>query len=158
MTKPRYKWQPLVRSTVAYRNPKIVEFTAKQYGESIEAAQKRLDDYDKLCEVWINDTYQVQVMRNWDEGWAMLNIRRRDGAPIMRDWRHFQAIKNQLIGEENEAVELYPAESRLVDTSNKYHLYCLLDPTQRFEFGMRMRDVSYDTSNNAIPGLRQRPL
>jgi hypothetical protein len=26
-----------------------------------------------------------------------LNIRRRDGGPIFRDWRHFQRIKNQLV-------------------------------------------------------------
>jgi len=50
-----------------------------------------------------------------------LSIKRLDKHPV-RDWRHFQRIKNELIGEENEAVELYPAQSRLVDTTNQYHL------------------------------------
>src|ERR1043165_2191444 len=39
------------------------------------------------------------------------------------DWRDYQRIKNELVGPEAEGVELYPAESRLVDTSNQFHLY-----------------------------------
>lgn len=39
------------------------------------------------------------------------------------DWRDLQRIKNELVGPEREAVELYPAESRVVDTSNEYHLW-----------------------------------
>jgi len=42
-----------------------------------------------------------------------------------RDWRHFQKIKNELLGPEEEAVELYPAESRLVDLSNEYSLWSI---------------------------------
>jgi hypothetical protein len=102
-------------------------------------------------EYWINDLYQVTKR---DEGeFIHLNIRRRDGEVILRDWRHFQAIKNQLVGEEAEAVELYPAESRLVDTSNKYHLYCI-PAGSRFPFGFQKRDVLEGTST--IPGIRQR--
>jgi hypothetical protein len=40
------------------------------------------------------------------------------------DWREFQAIKNQIAGSECEAFELYPAESRLLDPSNYYTLWC----------------------------------
>ncbi len=42
-----------------------------------------------------------------------------------RDWRHFQKIKNELLGPEEEAIELYPAESRLVDLSNEYSLWSI---------------------------------
>jgi len=28
-----------------------------------------------------------------------------------------------IVGEEHEAFEVYPAESRLVDTANQYHLW-----------------------------------
>jgi hypothetical protein len=41
-----------------------------------------------------------------------------------RDFRHFQAIKNQLAGEEWEGMEIYPAESRLVDPSNLFIIWC----------------------------------
>lgn len=56
-------------------------------------------------------------------GWH-LSIRRQDRGPI-RDWRHMQRIKNELCGEDAEGVELYPAESRLVDEANQFHLYIL---------------------------------
>lgn len=100
---------------------------------------------------WVNDVYQVYVTQEGE--WTHLNIRRRDGHAILRDWREFQAIKNQLVGEEREAVELYPAEDRLVDTSNKYHLYCA-PRGYRFPFGFTQRDV-IDTPGSAN-GTRQR--
>ena len=49
---------------------------------------------------------------------------RRDRSAT-HDWRHLQRIKNELCGPEREAIELYPAESRLVDTNNQYHLFVL---------------------------------
>ena len=33
-------------------------------------------------------------------------------------------MQNELVGDECEAIELYPAESRLVDTANQYWLWC----------------------------------
>jgi hypothetical protein len=53
-----------------------------------------------------------------------------------------QAIKNGIVGEECEAVELYPAESRLVDTANQYHLWALPSDLMRFPFGFRERSVT----------------
>jgi hypothetical protein len=53
-----------------------------------------------------------------------------------------QQIKNQLVGEECEAVELYPSESRLVDTCNVTHLWCVTDPAYCFPFGYEEREVS----------------
>jgi hypothetical protein len=57
-----------------------------------------------------------------------------------RDWRDFQRIKNDIIGAEEEAVELFPAETRLVDTSNEWHLWCILG--MRWPFGYDERLVS----------------
>lgn len=153
--KPRYKWQPLQRAYTSGQHSEEFIQVAMRDGISREAAIKNLADYDNSCECWRNDIYQVQV-RHYDSGLVHLNIRRRDGAPILRDWRHFQQIKNELVGEECEAIELYPAESRKVDTSNKYHLYAYADPTFRFPVGMPTRDVDYEGGD--APGLRQRPL
>ena len=41
------------------------------------------------------------------------------------DWRDFQRIKNELVGPEAEAFEIYPAESRLLDPSNCFFLWVL---------------------------------
>ena len=59
-----------------------------------------------------------------------LSIRNADRS-ARHDWRDFQRIKNQLAGPEWEAVEIYPAESRLVDAANQYHLWCF-----QFTFGI----------------------
>jgi hypothetical protein len=71
----------------------------------------------------------------------------------VHDWRDLQRIKNELVGPECEAVELYPAESRLVDTANQYHLWADADPTYRFGLGFNMRLTSSDTGSHL-----QRPL
>ena len=60
-----------------------------------------------------------------------LDITSRDNAPC-KNWRHFQQIKNELIGPEYEAMELFPAESRLVDAGNEYHLWVHATPGVRF--------------------------
>jgi hypothetical protein len=71
---------------------------------------------------------------------AWLCIRRRDSSPV-HDWRHLQQIKNDLCGPECEAVELYPRESRLVDTANQYHLWVLPKGIE-LPFGYEEREVS----------------
>jgi hypothetical protein len=57
-----------------------------------------------------------------------LTFKRNDRAAV-RDWRHFQAIKNEVAGPEREAIELYPPESMLVDAANEYHLWVLPEGT-----------------------------
>jgi multidrug resistance efflux pump len=66
-----------------------------------------------------------------------------------------QQIKNELVGEECEGIELYPAESRKVDTSNKYHMWCIADPAFRFPVGFRERDV-VEHEVKGPSGMRQR--
>jgi hypothetical protein len=39
-------------------------------------------------------------------------------------------------------VELFPSESRLVDTCNVTHLWCVADPAFCFPFGYEEREVS----------------
>jgi hypothetical protein len=50
------------------------------------------------------------------------------------DFREFQQLKNYLVGEEWEAVEIYPAESELKDPSNRSYLWCF--PKGTFKFGL----------------------
>ncbi len=88
--------------------------------------------------VFENDVYHVEM--NYNPPYINLDIRRHDGESH-KSWQDFQQIKNQLIGPEYEAVELFPAESRLVDTSNQYHLWVHVDPAYRFPFGFEDRCV-----------------
>lgn len=96
-----------------------------------------------------NNLYQVVIDRQVaavDDGdghqpdLIHLSVKRTDQTPI-RDWRHLQRIKDELLGPTFEAVELFPADERLVDSSNQYHLWALDDPTYRFPFGYGERFV-----------------
>jgi hypothetical protein len=103
-----------------------------------------LDDESKLAyiktvlqretkEMWANDIYCVHK-EDYGE-MVHLSIKRHDRAPCL-DWRDKQEIKNQLVGPECEGLELYPAESRVVDTSNQFHLWVF--KTMKLEIGFQM--------------------
>jgi hypothetical protein len=158
MTDPRH-WKPLAE--VAHDEfypvrPDVVMTTANHYGITEAEARARLEDDHRKCRYYVNDLYQVQVRPYGKQGSMLhLNIRRRDGG-MFKDWRHFQQIKNEIAGPECEAIELYPAESRKVDTTNKWHLWVFPEGI-KLEVGWDARDVSYE-ENRDVPGLRQRPL
>jgi hypothetical protein len=88
-------------------------------------------------ETWVNSRYQVFVYRRTFEGMPFpvvhLSIKTQDREPI-RDWRDLQRIKNELCGTESEAAELFPAEDRLSDMANQFHLW-VLPPGAFFPFG-----------------------
>jgi hypothetical protein len=111
---------------------------------------------------WRNNRYMVYVRNlemeetGLDEpGAVWLSIKRLDKLPI-HDWRDLQRIKNELCGREREAIEIYPAESRLVDEANQYHLW-VLPPSAVAPFGFLERSVSGETEAIAV-GAKQRPL
>ncbi len=108
--------------------------------------------------VFRNSRYQVSVREGAtdNEGGVVtwLSIVRLDREPI-RDWRDFQRIKNELGGPEIQGLELYPRESRLVDTNNQYHIF-LLPPGVELPFGYQTRDVSDRVPEGAVH--KQRPF
>lgn len=94
--------------------------------EEIEALyQRALKD-----EIWLNNEYQVNINKRPEHGLPLavvwhLSIKRLDKRAI-HDWRDLQAIKNMLVGPEYEAIELYPASSRTIDSVNQMHLWVLV--------------------------------
>ena len=92
-----------------------------------------------------NGVYQAILdYRDREAGLTILTIRREDRKPVT-DWRDVQWIKNQLLGPEVEAVQLFPSESRLVDSANQFYLYAL-EKGRRFPFGFESRMVSESVS------------
>lgn len=148
------KWKPLRRAVAKPASAELIAETMRIYEIDADAAKLKLDEYEAANELWRNDLYQVQVRRIGDHG-VHINIRRIDGGPILRDWRHFQQIKNELLGPECEAVELYPAESRKVDESNKYHLWGF-DDGRRIPVGFEARNVDLEDRSSGQAGMRQR--
>lgn len=125
---------------VVYNPPKWTRFTKAEVPEETKAKMVA----GKRARVFVNSRYQVNVRpvntpRDKVTGQRVhppfyhLSIKRHDKAPV-RSYRDLQRIKNELIGVEAEGVELYPRESRMVDTSNQYHMYVLQEPHQ-FPFG-----------------------
>lgn len=108
---------------VVNRNP---VFSAEHARQTVEEAYRRED----RAEIWASVQYTVMAHRaqpSRSEGFPpmdWLSIRRDDREPC-RDWRHLQEIKNQLCGPGREGVEIYPAEERLVDTANQFHMWVL---------------------------------
>lgn len=86
-----------------------------------------------------------------------LSIRRNDREAV-HDWRDLQRIKNELIGPEHEGFELYPAESRLIDTANQFHLFVFADPAFRLPVGWNERLVADSAGDPAKTKARQRPF
>lgn len=82
---------------------------------------------------WHNRTYAVAVYEPACDGDpTQITIQRFDESPA-RDWRHLQQIKDEVCGPEFEAVELFPAQSRVVDMTNTTHLWVF---KKELEFGM----------------------
>lgn len=69
-----------------------------------------------------NDIYDC-IVREMEQ-FTYLSIKRRDRLPIWK-WQHLQQIKNDICGEEREAIQIFPAMSRIVDAANQYHLWVL---------------------------------
>lgn len=100
--------------------------------------ESMLDD-DK---VFVNKTYQVNVKfldETGMDGWVWLSIKRFD-KEVINDWRIMQQIKNAIVGDDREGVELYPSEKRLVDTSNQFHIFAM-PKGDRFPFGYGDRKI-----------------
>lgn len=112
---------------------------ANQSGQSIEEVQRTVAAA-MTVPMFENNYYTVQK-RFCDTvigPMHHLSIRRNDRKPV-HDWNDLQWIKNQLVGPEFEAVELYPAESRLMDDANQYHLWVFMQEGKLFPFGVAKR-------------------
>ncbi len=112
--------------------------------------------------VWANDDYIAWKHKPEPahDGWPPLvaiTFKKHSKSHTAHDWRAMQWIKNQLVGEECEAVEVFPAESRLVDTCNQYHLWVSADPKMRFPFGFGERLIAEGPDKNMPNTARQRP-
>lgn len=133
-----------------------VESLVNKFRITAKEAAEALDRTDEL--LFMNNLYQVHVRKiDGREAFGCdiihLSIRRLDRESI-HDWRHLQQIKNELVGPEFEAIEIYPAEDRLVDTANQYHLWVLADPKIRIPLGWDTRMVDAEPLGRA----RNRPF
>ena len=111
------KWTPFLLATIE-RVPvseEEVRATARSFNVSEEEVRRAYADL-KNDVIYLNSRYQVNV-RVRDE-LTHLSIKRHDKDRVGPErYRDFLRIKNELCGEDREAVELYPAMERNVDTA-----------------------------------------
>jgi len=130
------KIRPLTRMDWGPENQRMRADAIKELmsqGMTWARAEDYCDQHMFPADVRENDEYQV-IVKPIKQGqgffsgcyFQCISIMRRDRKAV-QDWRDLQAIKNQLFSPEHEAIELYPAESRVWDTQNQIHLYVLLD-------------------------------
>lgn len=136
--------------------------------------------YEMLKSVWEatmeedvrrNDTYTVYI--DWDSGEhggitpnekmkvVHLSIKRLD-RDIIVDYREFMDIKDQLVGDEYEAVMLFPARDREHDTVNQYHLWIPMEKVDdipvQIPFGWDNGRHIWDEEQALKAGAKQRPF
>lgn len=131
------EWMPLRRGTP---NPQLV-------------AVRAANGIPEPDGVWFNDVYQV-IEQRFESGLTHLSIKRND-RHIIRDWRHLQAIKNEVCGPERVGVEVFPPESKLVDTANEYHMW-VLPADHDIPFGFDESLVSSDYQVKEFNSGRER--
>lgn len=81
-----------------------------------------------LKRAFCNELYAVQWFEQETEWGPVVHllITRHPGKDSKpRSWADLQRIKNDLVGPERVAVEVFPKASRLIDESDVYHLWVL---------------------------------
>ncbi len=147
--KTKEVWTPF-EECILYTNEEALEVVMKEVKtltdkEHFQAEATIAAAADQLtnCKIYKNNLYQVAVYgpeqqknlqsHDWPRMFH-LSIKKIDRSAV-HNWSHMQRIKNEIIGDEHEAVELYPAESRLVNMANQYHLWVFEDKEVSFPFG-----------------------
>ena len=168
-------WEPMERQQNRGFHKKGIAVTwrtlAEDHGLSKTEAKKMIRSL-KEDEIWTNNIYQVNARRRIGQGFfdssnevyngfpkesgevVWLSIKRHDKEPI-HDWRDLQRIKNEVVGEETEAIEMYPAESRKMDTANQYHLFAF---TTQLPIGFVGRAVKTAAEAERIGAKQREPV
>lgn len=153
---PQPAWTPFHSATLPPVDMDMLRDQARATGMPIEALLDVYEETVKTNRIFMNSRYQVNVREcEAVEGPPMLHlsIKRLDKG-VVHDWRELQRVKNEIVGPEREALEIYPAESRRVDSANQYHLWVLPEGV-RVPFGFDGGRLVIETPGG---GAVQRPF
>ena len=143
---PKKVWQPLQKDPDWYREQRLADtitMVRAQHPEMTDAQVAAL----MPDETWGNDRYTVNVhyLDGDRDGFVEVGVHNHNRTPHV-SWRHLQQIKNEVFGPDREAVQLFPAEDRLVDTANEYWLYVY--PVGKAPMRNRRTKVGMDYGRN----------
>jgi hypothetical protein len=123
----------------ALRKLAAAPMTAWEYRDAskVQAPRGELRDGERwLASCFVNNRYSVQVSEVATEGGVIVHlwIRRHDG-DMARSWADLQRIKDELVGADRVAVEVFPPRDEIVDQANMAHLWVYPDGC-RLPFGL----------------------
>ena len=104
-------------------------------------------------EGWENNKYLVWVYypdnpKGSGNGvMTQLSIKDHQRSVRAHDWRDMQQIKNEICGLERTAVEVFPPMSRILDTSNQFHLW-VYPEGHNLEFGYTYKNICVDQAHH----------
>jgi hypothetical protein len=82
------------------------------------------DSLGNFVEAWVNNVVSVQVYLR-DTPWGFvrhLGVRRHDGAELA-GWDLLERVKNEVVGQDSIALEVYPPARDVVDLAPMRHLF-----------------------------------
>lgn len=140
------------------KNP-YQQWTNFIYDEEATKAYRNRTGDPQQSEIFSNKSHVVIMtpmsIEHGIDGWVSLSIKRYDRKAEC-DWRIFQRIKNDLVGEKREAVQLFPSMDRVLDTANQYFLW-VAPKDYIFGIGQIEQEVSDEVYANKVGGV-QRPF
>lgn len=82
--------------------------------------------FAEISRVYRQENEYVVMVRDLETEWGTVRhacMRNADSTDI--PWAEKQRIKNELFGNESTAIEVFPAETQLVDEAFMYHIWIL---------------------------------
>jgi len=103
---------------------RILSKLGRQWGEwdEIDISEDHPDKLEGVQRAWSNDRYAVQYLKR--NGFEVLMVRRHDGGSDY-PWRDLQRIKDEVMGPDREAVQVFPKKSEIVDSANMAHIWLI---------------------------------
>lgn len=148
---PKVVWEPLEPAHFDEDPERNAQFL-KALGADYVVQNNVYQVYVRYC--WPRDLDTGELIHDESRRMLHLSIKRLD-KEVLHDWRDIQRIKNEVAGPEFEAVEIYPAESRLADSANQYHIW-VYPPGQQVPFGLGPDRIILES--NAFVGSSNRPF
>ena len=85
----------------------------------------------EISKAYVGKKHSVQVSYLEHRTFGQIThlwLRRHDSTPM--GWTEMQRIKNEILGENILAIQVFPPQKNVVDAANVYHLWCFPDGTE----------------------------
>jgi hypothetical protein len=75
-----------------------------------------------ISKCWASKDGEYHILFDEIKGYKHLRISRKDKKPV-HNWMDIQQIKNDILGVDVIAIEIYPKQAEFINGSNTYHIW-----------------------------------